>query len=200
MREILASPGRALAAGAVLTLLILVLWLASVGADRIGFVSFLLRWLHVFAGIVWVGMVWFVNFIQFVALQEADEAGRATLLKSIAPRVAHAFRHASHMSLLTGVLLLVASGYLLDRLLFASEVYIPPSRAFLLWGGALGGVLMWIFVHFIIWPNLKLVLGLTPGDAEAKARAREQITTYARLNLILSVPVTFVMVAAAHLY
>jgi uncharacterized membrane protein len=200
MREILASPGRALAAGAVLTLLILVLWLASVGADRIGFLSFLLRWLHVFAGIVWVGMVWFVNFIQFVALQEADEAGRATLLKSIAPRVAHAFRHASHMSLLTGVLLLVASGYLLDRLLFASEVYIPPSRAFLLWGGALGGVLMWIFVHFIIWPNLKLVLGLTPGDAEAKARAREQITTYARLNLILSVPVTFVMVAAAHLY
>jgi uncharacterized membrane protein len=200
MRGILASPGRSLIAGAALTLMILVLWLVTAGADRIGFVSFLLRWLHVFAGIVWVGMVWFVNFIQLSALQEADDAGRATLLKLVVPRVAHAFRHASHMSLLTGVLLLVASGYLLDRLLFTSEVYIPLSRAVPLWGGVLGGLLMWTFVHFIIWPNLKVVLGHTPGDADAKARAREQVKTYARWNLILSVPVTFVMVAAAHLY
>jgi uncharacterized membrane protein len=154
----------------------------------------------VFAGIVWVGMVWFVNFIQLSALQEADDAGRATLLKLVVPRVAHTFRHASHMNVLTGAMLLVASGYLLDRLLFTSEVYIPSSRALSLWGGVLGGLLMWMFVHFIIWPNLKVVLGHTPGDADAKARAREQVRTYARWNLILSVPVTFVMVAAAHLY
>jgi uncharacterized membrane protein len=199
MRAILASPGRSLLVGAALTLVILVVWLATASADRIGFVSFLLRWLHVFAGIVWVGMVWFVNFVQLVALQEVDDAGRATLLKSVAPRVAHAFRHASHLSLLTGILLLVFSGYLLDRLLFAAEVYIPPWRALFLWGGALGGVAMWTFVHFIIWPNLKVVLGQAPGDAEAKAQARERIKTYARWNLILSVPVTFGMVAAAHL-
>jgi uncharacterized membrane protein len=200
MTGILASPGRSLIAGGALTLLILSLWLVTAGTDRIGLVSFLLRWLHVFAGIVWVGMVWFVNFIQLVALQEADDSGRATLLKLVAPRVAHTFRHASHMSLLTGVLLLVASGYLLDRLLFTSEVYIPPARAVSLWGGVFGGLVMWTFVHFIIWPNLKVVLGHTPGDADARARAREQVRTYARWNLILSVPVTFVMVAAAHLY
>jgi uncharacterized membrane protein len=200
MRSILASPGRSLTAGAASTLVILALWLVTVGADRIGFVSFLLRWLHVFAGIVWVGMIWFVNFIQLVALQEADDAGRATLLKSVAPRVAHTFRHASHMSLLTGALLVIASGYLFDRLLFTSEVYIAPSRAILLWGGVLGGLLMWTFVHFIIWPNLKVVFGHTPADADAKARARERVRTYARWNLILSVPVTLVMVAAAHLY
>ena len=80
MWEILASPGRSLAAGAAVTLVILALWLLTAGADRIGLLSFLLRWLHVFAGIVWVGMVWFVNFIQLVALQEADDAGRAALL------------------------------------------------------------------------------------------------------------------------
>jgi hypothetical protein len=200
MWEILASPGRSLAAGAAMTLVILVLWLLTAGADRIALLSFLLRWLHVFAGIVWVGMIWFVNFVQLVALQEADDAGRAVLLKSVAPRVAHSFRHASHMSLLSGVLLLVASGYLLDRWLFTAEVYIPPSRAISLWGGVLGGLLMWTFAHFIIWPSLKVVLGHTPGDAEATARARNQIKTYARWNLILSVPVTFAMVAAAHLY
>jgi uncharacterized membrane protein len=200
MWEILASPGRSLAAGAAVTLVILALWLLTAGADRIGLLSFLLRWLHVFAGIVWVGMVWFVNFIQLVALQEADDAGRAALLKSVAPRVAHSFRHASHMSLLTGVLLLLAGGYLLDRWLFTAEVYIPPARAMALWGGVLGGLLMWAFAHFIIWPNLKVVLGHTPGDAAATARAREQIKTYARWNLILSVPVTFTMVAAAHLF
>jgi uncharacterized membrane protein len=200
MWEILASPGRSLAAGAGISVVILVLWLVTAGADRIGLVSFLLRWLHVFAGIVWVGMVWFVNFIQLVALQEADDAGRAALLKSVAPRVAHSFRHASHMSLLTGVLLLLASGYVLDRWLFAAEISIPPSRAISLWGGALGGLTMWAFAHFIIWPNLKVVLGHTRADAEATARARDQIRTYARWNLILSVPVTFAMVAAAHLY
>lgn len=197
MRGILASPGRSLALGAALTLVILVLWLVTAGADRIGFVSFLLRWLHVFAGIVWVGMVWFVNFIQLAALQETDDAGRATLLNSVAPRVAHTFRHASHTSLLTGVLLLVASGYVLD---LGGRAGGLPSRALTLWGGTLGGVLMWAFVHFIISPNLKVVLGHTPGDADAKARARQQVTTYARWNLILAVPVTFAMVAAAHLH
>ena len=199
MKDVLASPGWSLIAGFALTLLILVLWLVTASVDGIGFLSFLLRWLHVLAGIVWVGLIWFVNFIQLAALQEADDAGRAALLKSVVPRVGHAFRHASHMSVLTGAMLLVASGYLFGRVLFASEVYIPLSRAFLLWGGVLGGSLMWIFVHFIIWPNLKVVLGLTPGDSDAKAHAREQIRTYARLNLILSVPVTFVMVGAAHL-
>jgi uncharacterized membrane protein len=58
---------------------------------------------------------------------------------------------------------------------------------------------MWAFVNFVIWPSLKIVLGQTAGDADAKALARQTVKRYARLNLVLAVPVTFAMVSAAHL-
>jgi len=200
VKAITETPGRALLAGGGLTLLIAVLWLIIEGADGLGFVSFLLRWVHVFAGILWVGLIWFVNFIQLSAVQSADEAGRRTLMTLVVPRVAHSFRHASHLTLVSGVLLLFTSGYLLGSFVFPTEVYIPPSRTLLLWAGVLGGLAMWAFVHAIIWPNLRIVLGQVPGDAAAKDAARQQVRIFARLNLILSVPVTFLMVAAAHLY
>ena len=200
MNAMTETAGRALAAGAVLTLVILIVWLALTGVDPIGFVSFLLRWVHVFAAMLWVGFIWFVNFIQLAALQEADDAGRRTLMSSIVPRVAHSFRHASHLTVLSGVLLLVTSGYLLDWLVFSTPIYIPPLRTLLLWTGVVGGLVMWAFVNHIIWPNLQIVLGKTPADSQAKERARQQVRTYARLNLVLALPVTFLMVAAPHLY
>jgi len=200
MNAITESAGRALAAGGALTLVILVAWLGLAGADPVGFVSFLLRWLHIFGAMLWVGLIWFVNFIQLAALQQVDDPGRRALMSAVVPRVAHSFRHASHLTLLSGVLLLLTTGYLLDWLVFSTPVYIPTARALLLWSGVLGGLAMWAFVHFVIWPNLRIVLGEAPGNAQAKERARQQVRTYARLNLVLAVPVTFVMVAAPHLY
>lgn len=200
MNAITETAGRALAAGAVLTLVVLVAWLAFAGADALGFVSFLLRLLHVLGAMVWVGLIWFVNFVQLAALQQADDPGRRTLMTAVVPRVAHAFRHGSHLTLLSGVLLLVTTGYLFDWLVFSTPVYVPPARAALLWCGVIGGLAMWAFVHFVIWPNLRIVLGEAPGDAAAKETARRQVRTFARLNLVLALPVTFAMVAAAHLY
>lgn len=200
MNAITGSAGRALAAGGVLTLVILIAWLAFAGADAIGFVSFLLRWLHVVGAMVWVGLIWFVNFVQLGALQQADEPGRRTLMTSVVPRVAAAFRHASHLTLLTGLLLLVTTGYIFNDLVFSTPVYVAPARAVLLWLGAIGGLAMWAFVHFIIWPNLRILLGETSADDQVKDKARQQVRTFARLNLILALPVTFAMVAAAHLY
>lgn len=200
MNAITETAGRALAAGAVLTLVILIAWLALAGADPIGFVSFLLRWVHVFAAMLWVGLIWFVNFIQLAALQQADDAGRRTLMSAVVPRVAHSFRHASNLTILSGLLLLVSSGYLLDWLIFSTPVYVPPARALVLWAGVVGGFVMWAFVNHIIWPNLRIVLGEATADAQAKELARQKVRTFARLNLVLAVPVTFVMVAAAHLY
>lgn len=192
------SPLKALGLGALITLLILLLWVFGAGVDRLGLLSFMLRWLHVFAGMLWIGLVWFVNFIQIVAIAEADDAGKAAILKAIVPRTATAFRHASHVTLLTGILLLVTTGYLLDRWIFTSAVYIPPLRNLMLWGGTIGGLVMWAFVHFVIWPGLQVVL--SDASPEAKAAARSRVLTFARANLVLSLPVTFVMVAAAHLY
>ncbi len=76
----------------------------------------------------------------------------------------------------------------------------PPARALLLWIGVIGALAMWMFVHMYIWPAMQVVIGLRPGDADAKVRARARVVTFARLNLLLSLPVTLTMVAAAHLY
>jgi hypothetical protein len=134
------------------------------------------------------------------AVAEADDQGRVVLTSHVVPRVATTFRHASHLTVASGAVLLIPSGYLFQRLMFSTEVYVPPARSLLLWGGTLGGLAMWAFVNLLIWPSLKLLLGQTPAEADAKAVARERIATFARLNLALSVPVIFVMVAAAHLY
>jgi uncharacterized membrane protein len=200
VNAILDSAQKSLLAGFAVALLILGLCIAFGEPDPIGLVSFLLRWIHVLGAILWVGMIFFVNFIQLAALQKADETGRATILSSIALPVAKSFLHASHLTVLSGLLLLVTTGYLFDRAVFASAVYVPPLRHLLVWGGAAGGLAMWAFVHLRIWPSLRIALGQTKADADGLARARQQIRMYARLNLIIAVPVTFAMVAAAHLY
>jgi uncharacterized membrane protein len=198
MNRILSSAAASLVAGLAICALILIVWVFDARLDWVGFISFLLRWVHILGGIIWIGMIWFVNFIQFAALDEADEAGRGLLHRLIVPRVARTFRHAAHLTLASGVLLLISTGYLFDRWVFLSAVYIAPMRSVLLWAGVIAGAAMWAFVQFIIWPNLQIVLG--PADAEAKAVARQRVRSFARINLILSIPVTFVMVAATHLY
>jgi uncharacterized membrane protein len=198
MNRALSSAAAAFVTGLGICALILVISLFDPSIDWLGFLSFLLRWVHILGGILWIGMIWFVNFIQFAALDEADDAGRVLLHKLVVPRVAHTFRHAAHLTLVSGVMLLISTGYLLDRWVFSSAVYIAPMRSVLLWSGVIAGAAMWGFVQFIIWPNLQIVLG--SGDAAAKAVARQRVRSFARINLILSIPVTFVMVAATHLY
>ena len=167
--------------------------------DPRGLISVLLRFLHVVAAMAWIGLLFFVNFVQLKALEEADEASRSVISKWIVPRVATGFRHASHLTVFSGALLLVSSGYLLGDWIFSSAVYMPPVRTVMLAAGVLGGLVMWAFVNFVIWPSLKIALGPTAGDADAKAQARQTVKLFARLNLVLALPVTFAMVAAAHL-
>ena len=200
MRSLTASPARALAAGLILTLVMLAVWLATHGADGLGLVSFLLRWVHIFTAVVWVGLVWFVNFVQIVALQTADPADRPAVMKAIVPRVAYWFRHASTWTVVTGALLLVVTGYVLPQIAYGTGIFLPPSRLALLWLGVVGGLVMWMFVHMFIWPNLQIVLGLRPAEQAEKDAARERVHFFARLNLILSIPVTFAMVGAPHLF
>lgn len=200
MRDLLSSPTRALVAGIGLALLALLLWMTMERVDATGFSSFLLRAVHVLSAMIWVGLVWFVNLIQHRALAEGDAAERAAIVKLIVPRVAQSFRHASHLTVLTGALLLATTGYVLTGPVFAAEVHLPASRELMLWLGVLGGLAMWVIVHLAIWTHLKVVLGIDPGDADAKSAARAAAGFWARVNLMLAIPVTLLMVAAAHLY
>lgn len=200
MKDILASPTRALVAGLVVSVATLAIAIGYGGTDVRGLVSFLVRWLHIAAAIVWLGMIWFVNFIQLVAVAETDQPGRAAIMKHIVPRVAATFRQASNWTVASGVALLFTSGYLGGKLMFGAPVFVPTMRNALLWTGTLGAMAMYMFVHMMIWPGLRIVLGMEPADTDKIAAARLRVATYARLNLVLAVPVTVAMVAAAHLY
>lgn len=181
------DPVRSLLAGLAIAALALAAWLVFQPVDPRALVSVLLRFIHVLSAMVWVGLIFFVNFIQFKALEEADDVSRGAIAKGIVPRVALAFRHASHLTVLSGALLLVTTGYLLGDL--------PLARTLMLAFGALGGLIMWVLVNLVIWPGLKVVLGQTGGDA---SQARATVKRYARLNLVLMILVTFAMIAAAH--
>ncbi len=198
MKPIFDSPVKAAIAGLGLSVLLLAVWCFGSGIDALGFTSMLVRIVHVLAAVLWVGMIWFVNFVQLAAIAESDDAGRATLLKLVVPRVAAIFRHASHLTLASGIALLVATGYLLERWVFKSAVYIPPLKSGMLYGAIIAATVMWALVHFVIWPNLQIVLGAVPGDAAAKADARHRVRIAARVNLVLALPVTCIMVAVAH--
>jgi len=133
------NPARAVAVGLVLAGLALAMWLLTGTVDPRGLISGLLRFVHVLSAMVWVGLIFFVNFIQLRALQEADVPARSAIAKWIVPHVTTLFRHASHLTVLSGALLLVATGYLLGSWVFASAVYMPLARALMLAAGALGG-------------------------------------------------------------
>ena len=197
--SVLSRPWGAFLAGALLAALVLGFWLMGARVDTLGLTAFLARFTHIFAAMLWVGMIWFVNFIQLAALDDAEDAGRAALMRHVVPQVATVYRHASNIVLASGVVLLLTNGYVLDRWVFPSAVYIPTFRGGLILGGVAAGIAMWASVQFLIWPSLRIVLD--PGaELPAKALARQRIRVAARVNLLLAVPVTFVMVAAAHLY
>jgi len=200
MQSIIDNPRAALGAGLVLTAVVLIAWLIAAGADGFGLLGFLVRMVHVLAAMIWIGLVFFINFVQLVVIRTADEPSRAFLHKALVPAVAWWFRHASTTVVASGALLLILAGYLLPSLVYGTAVYVPPARALLLWGGVLGGLVMWLFVHMYVWPSMQVVIGIRPGDDAAKTRARARVVLFARLNLVLSLPVVLAMVAAAHLY
>lgn len=200
MTSLLSSARQAMIVGTLIAVLAVAVGMAISGADTLGFVSFVLRAVHVLAAIVWVGMIWFVNFVQHPAVVGADDAGRGTLMRLVVPNVAWIFRHASHLVILSGALLLLPTGYLLSAWVYGAPVYLSLAKTGSMVVAAVGAIVMWALVHHAIWPSLQVVLGERPGNAEAKAAARAKVALYARANLLLAIPVTVLMVAAAHLF
>lgn len=198
MRGLIASPRNAVYLGLALAAAILIAWVVTSGVDRLGLVSAVLRTLHVLAGMLWVGMIWFVNVIQLAAVRDADDQARGPLMRLIVPRVAATFLHASTITVVSGALLLVSTGYILDRIVYSSVVYVATPKAVMLWGGVVAALAMLAVAHGVLRPALAVVLGEKPADIETVARARERITFFARLNLVLAIPVTLVMVVASH--
>jgi uncharacterized membrane protein len=152
------------------------------------------RWLHILAGVMWIGLLYYFNFVQGQALAAARADGtNAGITKHVAPRALLFFRWAAVVTWVLGAWYLMRD----PRLGFVN--------AFLLRGGAapigIGawlGTIMLFNVWVLIWPNQKKVLGLVQADDAAKAKASRVAFLASRTNTMLSIPMLFFMVASAH--
>ena len=150
------------------------------------------RWIHILAGVMWIGLLYYFNFVQVPALADAGKDGTAPgITKHVAPRALFWFRWAALVTWVVGVLWLGWRGTLVEAATFQGP------EAIIGMGGWLGTI-MAFNVWFIIWPNQRKVLGLVPATVEEKPRAARHAFLASRTNTMLSIPMLFFMGSYSH--
>jgi uncharacterized membrane protein len=149
------------------------------------------RWIHIMAGVMWVGLLYYFNFVQVGALKAAQaDSTAAGITKHVAPRALFFFRWAALATWLAGAALL-GSGFVAAFTLQAGFQKIGI--------GAWLGTIMLLNVWGLIWPNQKKILGLVQATDEQKNKARRVAFLASRTNTALSIPMLFFMVAQTHI-
>jgi len=195
-------------AGAVIAVLLFLLYVKIQGFDgsfaATSFWLFLIRWLHVLCGVMWIGLLWYFNFVSTPTMPQIPAELRPALGKYITPAALFWFRWAAMGTIVFGIILAYLNGYLLQAYtLDATEGFAVPKSI----GIGIGmwfGTIMWFNVWFLIWPNQQKALnigGKYPDiSADDKAAAAKSAGMFSRINTMLSIPMLFAMVAAQNIY
>jgi uncharacterized membrane protein len=151
------------------------------------------RWLHVLFGIMWIGLLYYFNFVQIRKMPEIPAELKPAVSKYIAPEALFWFRWAALLTWLMGIILAWNRGYLLQAYtLGATEGFKVPQHSFIglgMWLATIMAINVWAF----IWPAQKIALGIVDGDADAKAAAGRKAMIFSRINTFLSVPMLVTM-------
>jgi uncharacterized membrane protein len=183
------SLGKTITAGVVLVvLLILATGGAGAKAGDHAWWAFVFRWLHVMSGVMWIGLLWYFNFVQTPSMPKIPDEHKPAIGKVIAPAALFWFRWAALATVVTGLILGGMNGYIVQALTLTKGVHAIGIGMWL-------GLIMAFNVWFIIWPNQKKVLGIVQASAEEKAAAAKAAGMASRINTMLSVPMLFCMVA-----
>jgi uncharacterized membrane protein len=189
MGAIFQSLGRTVIAGIV----VLAVMLAIAGSfGKMGehaYWAFFMRWLHVLSGVMWIGLLWYFNFVQIPSMPKIPDEQKPAVGKVIAPTALFWFRWAALATVITGLLVISMSPGALVRALSIQA----PFQA--IGVGMWLGLVMAFNVWFIIWPNQKKALGMVQVEADAKAKAARMAMLTSRFNTMLSIPMLYCMVA-----
>ena len=180
MAAILSNLRSTVISGFILAALLFGMYYGHGDYDGEAFGKFLFRWLHVISGVMWIGLLYYFNFVQTEYFKEAEEMARKDAVAKLAPRALWWFRWAAFFTFLTGL-------YLLDSISMKLNLDIIF--------GATMGTLMMLNVWGIIWPNQKVVIGIKEGDA---ATAGPKAALASRTNTLFSVGMLYFMVSSAH--
>ena len=162
------------------------------------FWRWLFRYIHVIVAIMWIGLLWYFNFVQIPNMAKIPDEQKPAIGKVIAPAALFYFRWGAAFTVLSGLILAGLNGYLHDAMTLSIGSGIPKHTAIGI--GMWLGVIMAFNVWFVIWPNQKRALGIVECDADLKAKSAKTAMLFSRTNTLLSLPMLLTMVAAQNLY
>ena len=162
------------------------------------FWSWLFRYIHVVVAIMWIGLLWYFNFVQIPNMAKIPDEQKPAIGKVIAPAALFYFRWAAAFTVLSGILLALFNGYLHDAMTLSIGSGIPKHTAIGI--GMWLGLIMAFNVWFIIWPNQKKALGIVECTPEEKPISLKKAVMASRINTLLSLPMLLTMVMAQNLY
>jgi len=155
--------------------------------------NYVLRWLHVFFGILWIGLLYYFNFVQIPTMPKVPAELKPGVSKYIAPEALFFFRWGAAFTVLTGLLVAyttgVMPGYLVPALMLDANYRLIGIGMWL-------ALIMAFNVWFVIWPAQKKALGLVEADADTKAAAAKTAMIFSRTNTLLSIPMLYAMTNA----
>ena len=200
MGNLLQSLPKTIHASAILALILfLVLHFFGDGFafDRL-FWSWLFRYLHVLSGVMWIGLLWYLNFVQIPSMPKIPDEQKPAISKVIAPTVLFWFRWAAFFTIVTGLIVATLNGYVHQALMLGIGSGVGKNTAIGI--GMWLGIIMAYNVWFVIWPNQKKALGIVECSPEDKAKAARTAMLFSRTNTLLSLPMLLSMVSAQNLY
>ena len=152
--------------------------------------KFFFRWLHVLSGIMWIGLLWYFNFVQIPSMPKIPDEQKPAIGKVIAPTALWWFRWGAMATIVTGLILAHLSGYLGTLALGLGSENISAIGI-----GMWLGIIMWFNVWFVIWPNQKRALGIVEASDDAKKASARTAMLFSRTNTLLSIPMLYAMVS-----
>jgi uncharacterized membrane protein len=191
MGAFFSSLGRTITAGVVLLIVIVLAVGALTEGGMRGGDLFIVRWLHVMAGVMWIGLLWYFNFVQTPSMPKIPDEQKPAIGKVIAPAALFWFRWSALATVILGLLLAYMNHYLVQALTLTKGVHAIGIGMWL-------GLIMAFNVWMIIWPNQKKALGIVTVSPEEKASAAKVAGMTSRINTMLSIAMLYCMVAQSH--
>ncbi|MEO8811810.1 MAG: hypothetical protein ABI376_02715 [Caulobacteraceae bacterium] len=189
---------------AVLAVIMLIAWSQGAHGTDVSFWQAVFRWMHVFFGILWIGLLYYFNFVQIRKMPDIPAELRPAISRYIAPEALFWFRWSALFTVLAGLGIAILRGRDYAEKVFSfgfAGGYTVGDRGFTLMGiGVWLAIIMFLNVWGVIWPNQKIVLGIKDADADAKARAGLVAMLASRLNVLLSLPMLTSMAMFQTLY
>ena len=200
MISILQSLSKTVHLSLAISLLLLVgLYVGNGGFDfDILFWSWLFRYIHVVMGIMWIGLLWYFNFVQIPNMAKIPDEQKPAIGKIIAPAALFWFRWAALFTIISGLILGYLNGYIHQAMTLGIGSGGGKNTAIGI--GMWLGLIMAYNVWFVIWPNQKRALGIVECEQDLKVKSAKTAMLFSRTNTLLSLPMLLAMVMAQNLY